>query len=49
MLGEGKIDRRGVFTPEEGVDPDAFFDELAPLCEPKRASGKELLVITTSP
>jgi saccharopine dehydrogenase-like NADP-dependent oxidoreductase len=49
MIAEGKIRQRGVFAPEAIVDPDAFFDALAPFCEPKRTSHEDLLVITTSP
>jgi saccharopine dehydrogenase-like NADP-dependent oxidoreductase len=49
MLARGLIDRRGAFAPEGGIDPDAFFDELAPLCRPARADHKDLLVVTTSP
>ncbi|SDI13122.1 Saccharopine dehydrogenase, NADP-dependent [Sinosporangium album] len=30
MLAEDEIDRRGVFAPEAGVDPDRFFARLAP-------------------
>ncbi len=37
--------RRGVFTPEEAINPDAFFDELAPLCTPKKKNAKELVEI----
>jgi len=48
MLAEGRIERRGVFAPEAVIDPDVFFDELAPFCEPKAASGRELVVTSIS-
>jgi saccharopine dehydrogenase-like NADP-dependent oxidoreductase len=43
MFAKGKIDRRGVSAPEGAVDPDAFFDELAPLCTPGKKNAKELV------
>jgi saccharopine dehydrogenase (NAD+, L-lysine-forming) len=45
MFAKGKIDRRGVFAPEGAIDPDAFFDELAPLCTPQKRNAKELVEI----
>lgn len=45
MLGKGLINRKGVFAPEDVIDPDAFFDELAPLCSPPLADGSELVAI----
>ena len=48
MFAKGKIDRRGVFAPEGAIDPDAFFDELAPLCTPKKKNAKELVQIDIS-
>jgi saccharopine dehydrogenase-like NADP-dependent oxidoreductase len=46
MFAKGKIGRRGVCAPEGAIDPDAFFDELAPLCTPKKKNAKELVEIT---
>ena len=46
MFERGTNERRGAFAPEMVVDPDSFFDELAPLCTPTRADANELLVIT---
>ena len=48
LFAGGKIDRRGVFAPEGGIDPDAFFDALAPLCTPAKKNAKELVEITVS-
>ena len=48
MLSQKKITRKGVFAPEAGIDPDAFFDEFGPLCKPPVANTDELLMITTS-
>jgi saccharopine dehydrogenase-like NADP-dependent oxidoreductase len=46
MFAKGKINRTGVCAPEGAMDPDAFFDELAPLCTPKKKNAKELVEIT---
>ena len=48
MFAKGKIDHRGVFAPEGAMDPDAFFDELAPLCTPKKKDAKELVEVSIS-
>ena len=48
LFARGKIDRRGVFAPEGAIDPDAFFDALAPLCTPTKKTAKELVEISTS-
>lgn len=45
MFAKGKIDRRGVFAPEGAIQPDALFDELAPLCTPKKKNAKDLVEI----
>ncbi|KPK15531.1 MAG: hypothetical protein AMJ62_08840 [Myxococcales bacterium SG8_38] len=38
----------GVFAPEAILDPVAFFDALAPLCEPVCQSSDDLVVLTRS-
>jgi saccharopine dehydrogenase-like NADP-dependent oxidoreductase len=48
LFAQGRLERRGVFAPEGAMDPDAFFDELAPLCSPAFGSGREMLAITES-
>jgi saccharopine dehydrogenase-like NADP-dependent oxidoreductase len=48
MFAKGKIDRRGVCAPEGAIDPDAFFDELAPLCTPVKKNAKELVEVDIS-
>ena len=32
MMIEGKFTNHGVFTPEESIDPNEFFERLAPYC-----------------
>jgi saccharopine dehydrogenase-like NADP-dependent oxidoreductase len=49
MFARGQVERHGVFAPEAIIQPDPFFDELAPLCTPPRTNVKELLQITTYP
>jgi hypothetical protein len=39
---------RGVFAPEQIVDPDAFFAALAPLCSPACPSGEDLVIVSRS-
>jgi len=48
MFAGGKIGRRGVFAPEGAIDPDAFFDELAPLCTPDSKGAGDLVRIDLS-
>ncbi|MBW1879096.1 MAG: saccharopine dehydrogenase NADP-binding domain-containing protein, partial [Deltaproteobacteria bacterium] len=45
LLGRGKLENRGVFAPEAIVDPDAFFEGLAPHCVPM--VPVEQLTVTT--
>jgi hypothetical protein len=40
--------RRGVFAPEAVIDPDRFFDALAPLCGPPRNGSSDLVLVTRS-
>jgi len=40
--------QRGVFAPEGIVDPDAFFDRLAPLCSPARTGRGDLVLVSRS-
>ena len=44
---EGEV-RRGVFAAEAVVDPDAFFERLAPLCTPAKRGRGELLLVSRS-
>lgn len=39
---------RGVFAPESILDPVAFFDALAPLCDPVCHSTRDLVILTRS-
>jgi saccharopine dehydrogenase-like NADP-dependent oxidoreductase len=54
QLQSGSIDRRGVFAPEGAVDPDAFFEALAPYCHAPGdptpfTSRDQLLLVTEGP
>lgn len=40
--------RRGAFAPEALLDPDAFFDRLAPLCRPAKKGRADLLLVSRS-
>lgn len=45
MMINGKINKKGVLTPEEVIpEPMEFFDRLAPYCG-KNLSGKDILII----
>ena len=48
MFSKGKVDRKGVFAPEGAIDPDAFLDELAPLCTPGKKNAEELVEVSIS-
>jgi saccharopine dehydrogenase-like NADP-dependent oxidoreductase len=39
---------RGLFAPEQIIDPDAFFAALAPLCTPACPSGEDLVLVSRS-
>jgi saccharopine dehydrogenase-like NADP-dependent oxidoreductase len=41
-------EKRGVFAAEAIVDPGAFFDRLAPLCDPAKNDRNDLVVVTRS-
>jgi len=45
LLARHRITRAGVFAPEAVVDPDAFFDILAPLCTPPKTSHEDLVLV----
>jgi saccharopine dehydrogenase-like NADP-dependent oxidoreductase len=40
--------RRGVFAAEMMVDPDEFFERLAPLCTPQKRGRDDLLLVSRS-
>jgi saccharopine dehydrogenase-like NADP-dependent oxidoreductase len=44
---DGEV-RRGVFAAEAMVDPDEFFERLAPLCTPAKKGRGELLLVSRS-
>lgn len=44
---DGEV-KRGVYAPEGVVDPDAFFDRIAPLCSPAKRDRGELLLVSRS-
>lgn len=43
-LAAGKLEMHGVFAPEAIIDPEMFFECLAPLCKPSAQHGAELLL-----
>ncbi len=46
QFAQGKIEKKGVLTPETALDGDAFFAELAPYCtSPERRSPEDLVEI----
>ena len=46
-LNADRLDRPGVFTPEEILDPDAFLSEVGRHCRPERTAS-ELVLISDS-
>ncbi|MBX3127466.1 MAG: saccharopine dehydrogenase NADP-binding domain-containing protein [Polyangiaceae bacterium] len=48
VLRPEREQKRGVFAPEAIVDPDAFFNQLAPLCTPVMADRDALLLVSRS-
>jgi hypothetical protein len=46
LLARHRITRAGVVAPEAAVDPDAFFDVLAPLCTPQKTSHEDLVFVS---
>ena len=46
QLLEGRIATPGVFAPEAVIEPDSFFDQLAPYCDPPMARSSEILNVT---
>ena len=48
MHAQGRLARPGVHAPEALLDPTAFFDRLAPRCDPPRADAADLLLVTRS-
>ncbi len=48
LVARGRVTRRGVFAPEGVLDPVEFFDNLAPLCSPKRTGASDLVLVSRS-
>lgn len=46
QLLEGRLATPGVFAPEAVIEPDSFFDQLAPYCDPPMARSSEILNVT---
>ena len=46
QLLEGRLATPGVFAPEAVIEPDSFFDQLVPYCDPPVARSSELLNVT---
>lgn len=45
QLAEGRFEEAGVFAPEAAIDPEPFFDALAPYCAPRAAGTEELVEV----
>ena len=43
-LAAGRLDRPGVFTPEEIIDPETFLSEVGRHCRPQRTASELVLV-----
>ena len=43
MMIDGKINKKGVLTPEESIDPMEFFNLMAPYCG-KNLTGEDILI-----
>jgi saccharopine dehydrogenase-like NADP-dependent oxidoreductase len=48
ILHEPKQLEPGVFPPEAVIEPDSFFDALAPRCSPPLSDHEKLVLVTTS-
>jgi saccharopine dehydrogenase-like NADP-dependent oxidoreductase len=48
LFAKGQIERRGVFAPEGAIEPDSFFDALAPHCSRPFESGRQMILLTRS-
>jgi saccharopine dehydrogenase-like NADP-dependent oxidoreductase len=47
MILKKAVTDYGVFAPEGILDPDMFFQVLAPLCVPRKENAEELLLTRT--
>jgi saccharopine dehydrogenase-like NADP-dependent oxidoreductase len=48
LFHQKKIKKKGVFTPETGILPDDFFNQLAPLCNPVKKNINDLVLTCRS-
>ena len=46
LLVTGRLDRPGVWAPEDAIDPEAFFAALAPHCDPRPGDGQGVVAVT---
>ncbi len=49
LLHNGKLNKKGVFAPEHAIQPDDYFEVLAPFCNPQKKDSTDLVKITVSP
>lgn len=49
MLARGSISKRGVYAPEGCIDPDEFFNTIAPHCGAKGVPVEALTQVSTQP
>lgn len=40
--------KRGVYAPESVIEPDRFFDRIAPLCAPAKTDRQDMLLVSRS-
>ncbi len=48
LMMQGKVNAPGVHAPEGVVNPDDFFQALAPLCTPPKKSTDDLVLVSRS-
>jgi saccharopine dehydrogenase-like NADP-dependent oxidoreductase len=48
MIMRREISDSGVFSPESIINPDTFFNELAPLCSPQKKNSDDLVMNSCS-
>lgn len=47
-LAAGRLEKRGVFAPEEVIDPSSYLEEVGKRCRPVRGSAGEMLLVSRS-
>ena len=47
QLAQGGIGKPGVHAPEDVLDPEVFFEDLAPYCTPPLKGRDQMVLVTT--